>query len=109
MANLDTSDVDQLAKWQVSIQEQVVASWWKLADFLIMKYNDGKVNHPVIGHSPGYPQSFCDMIGFGNDVHPIWVQPASEPPPSIPWVQKMFLPSLWDASAQSWFPVEPSL
>jgi len=87
MDSLDTSNIEKLAEWQVSIQEQVVVSWWKMADFIVMKYNDGKINYPVVGTSAGYPQPFTDMIGFSNDVHPIWVQAASQPPSSISWTQ----------------------
>jgi len=99
MEKLDISNVDKLAEWQVSIQEQVVASWWKMADFMCMKYNDGKINYPVIGKSAGYPQPFADMIGFSNDVHPIWVQAASQPPSSISWTQLNPLPAIWDGEA----------
>lgn len=109
LGNLDMSDIDTLSTWQVSIQEQVVASWWKLADFLIMKYNDGMVNFPSVGISTGYPQSFADMIGFGNDVHPIWVQPAKKPPSSISWVEKNPLPTIWNATSQRWLPAVQSV
>merc|ERR1712203_1098963 len=74
------TDSKELARVQVKAQEDVVASWWRLADFIVMKYNDGKINWPKAGVSIGYPEQFSRMIGFDNDVHPVWVQPAVAPP-----------------------------
>jgi len=96
---------EELAKWQISVQEKVVASWWKLADFLVMKYNDGRINHPAMGKAIGYPQWYADMIGFNNDVHPTWVQHAERPPASVPGhtSQEFPLPSEWSGAKQAWF------
>merc|ERR1719401_1770681 len=97
-----------LAEWQGSVQEAVVESWWNMSDFLIMKYNDGRVNSPVVGASPGYPQWFADMVGFGNDVHPLWVQPARAPAPEVAanltgYVQPLVqLPTDFDFVTSSW-------
>merc|ERR1711904_385730 len=71
---------------------------------MIMKYNDGKVNDKKMGKSEGYPQDFADMIGFTNDVHPIWVQPAAAPPTSVEYVEKFALPTTWDGAARQWLP-----
>merc|ERR1719313_266503 len=38
---MEHRDPDVLSQWQIQLQAEVVASWWKLADFLVMKYNDG--------------------------------------------------------------------
>jgi dipeptidase len=109
IANLDTSNVKELAKWQAAAQEELVARWWKLADFMIMKYNDGKINDQSMGKSEGYPQDFSDMIGFSNDVHPVWVQPAATPPTSLDYVEKFPLPKIWDGARQQWLPGKPTL
>merc|ERR1719361_2465140 len=69
-----------------------------------MKYNDNRVNLPVPGKSSGYPQWYADMVGFSNDVRPLWVQPAEKPPaslegcvaPSVP------LPKVWNHNLLAW-------
>ena len=43
----------------------VVAEWWDLADFLIMKYIDGYVNVPKVGEGVGYPLWWLKEVGFG--------------------------------------------
>merc|ERR1712032_865000 len=75
-----------------------------MADFLVMKYNDQRINHPNVGAATGYPQWYADMVGFSHDVHPLWVQPASQPvvevkdyqPPLYP------LPKVWDYASATW-------
>lgn len=74
-------DQETAARWQRNTQQAVVSQWWKLADRLIVKYNDGyytkvgpDVANPVIGKSYGYPDWFDQMIGQTADVHPVWVQ-----------------------------------
>merc|ERR1719502_1270542 len=63
-----------LAAWHTEVQGATLSRWWKLADFLIMAYNDGFFNTPKQAGSPiGYPVEFMRAIGFNNDVHPIWV------------------------------------
>mmetsp|Transcript_99117 Transcript_99117/g.250275 ORF Transcript_99117/g.250275 Transcript_99117/m.250275 type:complete len:678 (-) Transcript_99117:190-2223(-) len=103
------SDAEAFDAWQAGVQEKVVASWWNMSDYLIMKYNDGRVNVPKVGRSPGYPQWYADMVGFGNDVHPVWVQPAPQPPASLiseidgGYVAPSFqLPLLWDPRSSTW-------
>merc|ERR1712203_1041839 len=83
MGEMQQADSQRLASLQISLQEEVVASWWKLADFIVMKYNDGKVNWPKAGVSIGYPEEYAKMIGFSNDVHPNWVRQAEVPPVAI--------------------------
>lgn len=93
-----------LAHWQAKLQEQVVASWWNMSEFLIMKYNDGRINYPVVGRSTGYPQWFADMVGFNNDVHPLWASPAHSP--AIPvdgYIAPVFsFPIIWDGNTSTW-------
>jgi len=95
-----------LAKWQMDIQRRVVDDWWKLADFLIMKYNDQRTNHPSIGVATGYPQWYANMVGFSNDVHPLWVQPASQPPAFVHvesyQAPRYPLPKFWDHASATW-------
>jgi len=107
--SLDMKDPESVTRWQISLQEQIVASWSKMADSLIMKYNDGRVNAPAMGKAIGYPQEYADMIGFNNDVHPIWVQRASAPPASMPGhlSQEFALPRDWSGAKQAWSNAAP--
>lgn len=93
-----------LAAWQASLQENLVADWWKLADSLVVKYNDGYMNIPRVGEKIGYPEFFTDMIGFSNDVHPVWVQPAAKPQSSLDaYVSpSTWLPRTWDSYSHTW-------
>lgn len=101
---MEKEAVEVFNTWQVAVQEQVVASWWKLADFLVMKYNDGRVNSPAMGRAIGYPQWYAGMVGFSDDIHPVWVQPAMKPPLSVQgYVAPAFtLPRYWDGDKQAW-------
>eukprot|EP00928_Gymnodinium_smaydae_P061521 TRINITY_DN45575_c0_g1_i1.p1 TRINITY_DN45575_c0_g1~~TRINITY_DN45575_c0_g1_i1.p1 ORF type:complete len:679 (-),score=75.37 TRINITY_DN45575_c0_g1_i1:118-2154(-) len=109
-ANLEgrNATTAELASWQLFLQDDVVKRWWQLADLLVMKYNDGRINVPKIGKSIGYPQWYADMVGFGNDVHPVWVQPAPRPAASVArqlygYVPPTFrLPAIWQPSISSW-------
>lgn len=99
---------DRLHKWQASLQERVTAGWWKLSEFLIMKYNDGKTNHPKVGVSWAYPEWYAEAVGFGNDVHPLWSQAASVPPRSLEtnlldYVRPVIpLPQEWNHRTATW-------
>jgi len=63
----------EMGTWQIGMQENVVNQWWDLADFLIMAYNDNNFNAHTPGASIGYPVEFMNMIGFNQDVHPVFV------------------------------------
>uniref|UniRef100_A0A7S4SSK6 Phospholipase B-like n=1 Tax=Alexandrium monilatum TaxID=311494 RepID=A0A7S4SSK6_9DINO len=66
-----------LAEWQVFVQQKVVDRWWRLADDLIVAYNDGFYNDAGsqrFGLSLGYPEWWARQIGFNQDVHPIFVK-----------------------------------
>jgi dipeptidase len=95
-----------LAKWQVDVQQRLIDDWWKMGDFLVMKYNDQRINHPNVGFATGYPQWYADMVGFSNDVHPLWVQPASQPPEFVKVenyeAPKYPLPKIWDEGSATW-------
>merc|ERR1712096_107201 len=43
------ANASQMKLMQIALHEEVVADWWKLADWLIMRYNDGRVNYPTLG------------------------------------------------------------
>lgn len=73
--------VDALRSWQLQAQDRVAADWWKLADELVYKWND--LSHTTAtstDHSNVYPREWANMIGYSYDIHPVWVQPSSEPP-----------------------------
>jgi len=97
-------DDETLAKWQLSVQERVVHGWWKLSEFLIMKYNDGKTNHPKVGASWAYPEWYATAVGFSNDVHPKWSEAADAPPASVPgYVSPVArLPQVWHSEGRYW-------
>merc|ERR1712039_860247 len=98
-------DLDALSKWQIGLQDRVVADWWRLADKLVPKWNDGeRSDEKRIGASWGYPPEYAKMVGLSNDIHPVWVQPASAPPADMPGYVKpsASLPRVWDHSARKW-------
>merc|ERR1740121_2036865 len=104
-------DEEKLRTWQLALMERVIDGWWKLSEFLIMKYNDGKTNHPKVGVSWAYPEWFAHAVGFSDDVHPKWCQASVEPPPEVEvpgYVQpEAHLPQVWHSKptyAWSWTP-----
>lgn len=46
--------------------QKVVDDWWKLADYLIVKYNDGYINTPKGRKAVGYPEWWLDEVGYGE-------------------------------------------
>jgi len=95
----------ELDAWQIRIQEELIADWWRLADFLIMKWNDmSHTTENVTDKAVGYPEWWAKMIGYSNDVHPVWVQPAAQPEPSCPdYVPAtVSLPRDWNDETHSW-------
>eukprot|EP00930_Biecheleria_cincta_P004181 TRINITY_DN105075_c0_g1_i1.p1 TRINITY_DN105075_c0_g1~~TRINITY_DN105075_c0_g1_i1.p1 ORF type:complete len:695 (-),score=114.80 TRINITY_DN105075_c0_g1_i1:44-2128(-) len=66
-----------LGEWQMHAQQAVVDRWWRLADELVVAYNDGFFNdasHDKFGVGLGYPEWWAQQIGFNQDVHPIYVK-----------------------------------
>jgi len=66
-----------LAEWQTKTQQRVVDRWWRLADELVVTYNDGFYNDAEtnrMGLNLGYPEWWARQIGFNQDVHPIFVK-----------------------------------
>jgi dipeptidase len=43
------------------VAQKAVDEWWKLADFLIVKYNDNGGQG-----APGYPKEWLDSVGYGT-------------------------------------------
>jgi dipeptidase len=60
-----------LGETQTDLQEQVVSSWWNLADMLVMRYNDGYFNFPEWAPNSvkiiDIPVWFLQAMGFGDD------------------------------------------
>jgi len=74
--------VQVLAEWQTRTQQRVVDRWWRLADELVVAYNDGFFNDAKsnqMGLSMGYPTWWAHAIGFNQDVHPIYVKRDFDP------------------------------
>mmetsp|Transcript_15313 Transcript_15313/g.30105 ORF Transcript_15313/g.30105 Transcript_15313/m.30105 type:complete len:669 (-) Transcript_15313:225-2231(-) len=70
-----------LGRWQASLQDALVADWWDLSDYLVMKWNDmSRTDDKSIDAQVGYPEWWSRLVGFSHDVHPVWVQPARSPP-----------------------------
>ena len=55
-----------LTKYSNETAQRVADDWWALADYLIVKYNDGYVNVPGQAQSPGYPKEWLDSVGYGK-------------------------------------------
>ena len=55
-----------LTDYSTSNAEKVTAEWWKLADYLMVKYSDGYVNIPTVGKSVGYPDWWLKEVGYEN-------------------------------------------
>jgi dipeptidase len=60
-----------LGETQTELQEEVVSSWWSLADMLVMRYNDGYFNFPEWAPNSvkiiDIPVWFLQAMGFGDD------------------------------------------
>jgi dipeptidase len=89
---------EEIEKWQKEEQENVVDVWWKLADSLIVKYNDGYLTKvglpvPIVGKSYGIPDWYSRMIGQTADIHPVWVKPMRDDYENGPIVDKNSLPA----------------
>ncbi|KAF4660803.1 hypothetical protein FOL47_007026 [Perkinsus chesapeaki] len=80
------NETKKLEKAQRKLQKHVVDEWWSMGKKLIAMYNDGYYNRlptkdtePALGVTFGVPNWYAHMIGFTNDIHPIWVSPAESP------------------------------
>lgn len=105
LAALGNAGVDELTQWQTGVQERIVRDWWKLADTLVVKWNDFEnFDEKCSGCAWKYPTDFAKMVGLSNDIHPVWVAPALEPPAeTVGYVpSSVSLPRVWDHAARVW-------
>ncbi|EER13253.1 conserved hypothetical protein [Perkinsus marinus ATCC 50983] len=95
LVDIELAKMDELAaknaskkveKAQSALQKYVVDEWWSMGKKLIAMYNDGYYNRlptkdtePALGVTFGVPNWYAHMIGFTNDIHPIYVSPAEAP------------------------------
>lgn len=76
-----------LAERASQIQRKVTEEWWRLAEQMVVRYNDHFYNFPEsdptnVG-SIGYPAFWLEMIGYDQEFYrPHWFQRS-------PWVPKM--------------------
>ena len=54
-----------LTKYCTEHANYVVSEWWKLSEYLIVKYNDGYSNIPQVAKGVGYPAWWLKEVGFG--------------------------------------------
>jgi dipeptidase len=57
---------EYLTEYSNETAQRVVDDWWALADYLIVKYNDGYVNVPEGRSASGYPKEWLDAVGYGK-------------------------------------------
>lgn len=61
---LESFDVAAMTRAYTENAQEVVHSWWKLGDDLLMRYADGFLNDPLPGSEPlGYPMWWLQMVG----------------------------------------------
>jgi len=57
---------EYLTRYSNETAQRVVDDWWALADYLIVKYNDGYINLPGERRGVGYPKEWLDAVGYGK-------------------------------------------
>ncbi|MFQ6069911.1 MAG: dipeptidase [Candidatus Aminicenantales bacterium] len=57
---------EYLTRYSNEMAKRVVDDWWALADYLIVKYNDGYINLPEGRRAPGYPKEWLEAVGYGK-------------------------------------------
>ena len=81
---------ENLTVLQIKVQNHVTASWWKLADSLIARYNDGFYNfgptNPTSISALPMPEWWLQMIGLDNS----FIRP------SLHLIRPAVLKNLWD-------------
>jgi dipeptidase len=55
-----------LTRYSNTMAQRTVDEWWELADYLVVKYNDGYINTPTSSRSVGYPKEWLDAVGYGK-------------------------------------------
>jgi len=98
-------DSHVVSEKQKQMQEQLLKSWWTLADDLVVHFSDGVYTRKNTTKAPlGYPAWWLQMIGFNNEFYKIqWNQYAALPPPLLlgDLVRPQFLASTGSAVVQS--------
>ena len=57
---------EYLTRYSNETAQRVVDDWWALADYLIVKYNDGYINLPGERGGAGYPEEWLEAVGYGK-------------------------------------------
>jgi dipeptidase len=57
---------EYLTRYCNEMAQRVVDDWWALADYLIVKYNDGYINSPGRVDRADYPKEWLDKMGYGK-------------------------------------------
>ncbi len=57
---------EYLTDYSNTMAQRIVDEWWKLSDYLIVKYNDGYINTAGQERSGGYPKDWLDAVGYGT-------------------------------------------
>lgn len=76
----DVKTLKEAGEWATRTQKETVSRWWDLFEHLLVKYNDGFYNDLTkpgstgIGQNIGFPVWWAKMIGFNQDIHPIFVE-----------------------------------
>lgn len=55
-----------LTRYSDETAQRVVNEWWALADYLIVKYNDGYINLPGKTLPADYSTDWLEAVGFGK-------------------------------------------
>ena len=55
-----------LTDYSIDNANRVLKEWWKLSEYLIVKYNDGYVNIPKMATQVGYPKKWLKQVGYEN-------------------------------------------
>ena len=53
-----------ITNYTVQNANDVVEEYWKFAEALIVKYNDGYLNTPAVGQTIGYPEEWLKAVGY---------------------------------------------
>lgn len=53
-----------ITNYTVQNANDVVEEYWKFAESLIVKYNDGYLNTPAVGQTIGYPEEWLKAVGY---------------------------------------------
>ncbi len=56
--------VEYLTDYCIKHANAVIQEWWKLADYLIVKYSDGQINIPKVDKGVGYPAWWLKEVGY---------------------------------------------